>query len=44
MLNFLLLQQQVHIINRLGICSTVVACWTAGQQAEQSILQQGHDS
>ena len=27
-----------------GVCSTVVACWTAGQQVEQSILHLVHDS
>ena len=27
-----------------GIHSTVVACWTAGQKVEPSVLHQGHDS
>ena len=27
-----------------GTCGTVVAHWTAGQQAERSILRQGHNS
>ena len=32
----------VHAVLIKG--STVVACWTAGQQVEWSILHQGHDS
>ena len=27
---------------RRGICSTVVARWTAGERVERSILHQGH--
>ena len=28
----------------LGVCSTVIPCWTAGQLVERSILHKGHDS
>ena len=31
-------------MGRGGIRGTVVELWTAGQQVEQSILHQGHDS
>ena len=29
--------------NKGSIRGTVVACWTAGQEVERSILRQGHD-
>ena len=32
------------LYTKRGILGTVVACWTAGQQAERAILHLGHDS
>ena len=34
----------IIIIIIRGVCSTVVACWAAGQQVERLDLHQGHDS
>ena len=33
----------ISLLKGGGVRDRVVACWTAGQQFEQSILHQGHD-
>ena len=37
-------QVYIGLIHEGGIRSSVIARWTADQQADRSILRQGHDS
>ena len=40
--NIITVQEILLIVG--GICSSVVSCWTAGQQVELAFLHQGHES
>ena len=43
--NFVILEHStVNITTVGGVRSTFKVCWTVGQQDEQSILHQGHES